>query len=981
MRLLPGPYLMSIMVYIPMALLILCKFAFNTTSKLTILGERWRVLPELFIQACDVAFFACIHFWIHKLFEKKLKIPTLPLNIFFYALYFLFFGFSVYDFENTRHNMQSIMYSTLKAYIASVGGNKFTAPLHMVSGEPGQSDSFMNIVYTTILDAPLFWGIFIIFMFAYFIFCIILLFKFKEVFFAACKSKIKDYMYESDENDDSNDSYGSNESKNMKYGCYNFKKRSAYMWVPANEYNNFLFNIYHCLGIFYLIFTICYLLIPMRAKLANMTLFPYSFNLVVSMTHFEKELYSSVKPKMKEIIRSYLPKGRYWIDNRNDPIYPMVHGDIKAFCSYNSQDPRCTNVINQTSLPQINNIKPPNIAFLVYESMNPLSYLINDSFIDEHIELSPQDSKYYLTDTPYYSSTVMPHLAEYAKEGITFSGMSSFGLPTFSGWHALFTGLVPSQTYMNVIDAFQAHVDDTPSYFRNDGYRTLVVSATKFGFDGTSSWAFRKSAEEEAKTKLHCIDGFGDMLNDPIQQELMKNRKPELRHCTKKEIMREAKNSLSFPRWFDYIGNYFPDESQANILNISRKTLKKCMWQSDRITSSQYQLHWNQQKEFLKRTGQDNKPIFGILNNIEPHIPYHGYDQEDQYEQIDKSIHRMSDEHKKERFIRVNKYTDKHFIHDTIEFFKKEDPNTIVVITGDHGTRDIPIRSKNSPVTNKAVFSGDCVYNPSGVDSFFVTSGTLLYLGDDENVKETLGLKTLKGKTLKVATDHNDLTYTLMDVITKIRGKAIPPTNKLGRNLVEFTQDVQKIINENTSSSSTKVIKYIDDMQWQSVSFLSHQMEYRKGAEFLRTHPASYRGAHYYNVASFPTCMKKINEPDKKLGGNKAKRMFYDMFDFQNINNYLLYHNCIYNYQFRDTKCREKGQCHLPKKLPDINIDDRGFYIAIVGFPLICSIIITIISYIIICFNKIEKIHTPKSNDDEFYQEITEEMKEAAYDI
>ncbi|OHT14067.1 hypothetical protein TRFO_15574 [Tritrichomonas foetus] len=979
MKLLPGPYLMSILVYVPMALLIMCKCAFNTTSKLTLLGERWKVFPELLIQASDVSFFACIHFWLHQLFEKKLKMPTLPLNIWFYSLYFLFFGFSVYDFENTRHNMQSIMYSTLKAYIASIGGYKFTAPLHMVIGEPGQSDSFMNIVYTTIFDAPLFWVFFIVFMTAYFIFCLVLLIKFKDLFIAACKPKIKDFMNESDDDkEDSLDSYGSKEDTNLKCGCYNFKKRKHYMWTPKNEYNNLLFDTYHALGVFYMIFTIIYLSFPMREKLANLTMFPYSFNLIVSMTHFEKELYPTLTPKMNEIIRSYLPKGRYWIDNRKDPVYPMVHGDIKAFCAYNPKDLQCVKEKFQKIESPTNHSKPPNIAFLVYESFTPLTYLISDSFIDEHIELNPQDQKYYITDTPYYSSETLPYLAEYAKQGITFSGMSALGLPTFSGWHALVTGLIPSQTYMNIIDAYKAHVDDTPSYFRDDGYRTFLIHTAKLGFDGTSSWAFRKSAEEEAQTILKCTEGFGDMINDPIELKLMNGKMPKMKSCSKEEVEKMSKKLLNFPKWFDYIATYFPDENQSQLLNLSRKSLKKCMWQSDRITSNQFQLHWKQQKDFLKRSGQADRPIFGMYNNIEPHIPYHGYDIEEQYDYIDKSISRMSDEHKKRRFLRVNKYTDQHFIHRTIEFLKKEDPNTIVLITGDHGTRDIPIRSKNSRVTKKAVFSGDCVYNPSGVDSFFVTTGTIIYLGDDENIKKALGLDSLKGKTLKLATDHNDLTYTLMDVIAKVQGKSVAPTNKLGRNLVEFTKDIQDIFNKSDSNGANEVLKYINDMKWQSVSFLSHQMEYRKGTEFLRAHPGSIKGAHYYDIGSFPTCVKKDNDPEKEIGGDNAKRMFFEMFDYLNVNNYLLYHNRVYNYKFRDTKCIEKGECQLPDKLSDLYIDDRGFFIAVIGFPVICTAVFSIMSVLIlycIQYEKAKITKIAKNNEEDVYVGLLVETK------
>jgi hypothetical protein len=42
----------------------------------------------------------------------------------------------------------------------------------------------------------------------------------------------------------------------------------------------------------------------------------------------------------------------------------------------------------------------PSVVFLIHESMNPLTYLIDHEFIDEHTALSGSDLRRFVTDTP-----------------------------------------------------------------------------------------------------------------------------------------------------------------------------------------------------------------------------------------------------------------------------------------------------------------------------------------------------------------------------------------------------------------------------------------------------------------------------------------------------------------------------------------------------------------------------------------------------
>lgn len=150
-----------------------------------------------------------------------------------------------------------------------------------------------------------------------------------------------------------------------------------------------------------------------------------------------------------------------------------------------------------------------------------------------------------------------------------------------------------------------------------------------------------------------------------------------------------------------------------------------------------------------------------------------------------------------------------------------------------------------------------------------------------------------------------------------------------------------KTLNNKTSNSDGKsnLIQKLNDQNWQSISYLSYQIEYKRGSEFIRTHSAGPDQAHYYNVSSFPTCIKRNNEKDKKLGGDNAKRMFYEMVDYLNVNNYLLYHNRVFNYSFKNEKCIKNGFCELPPKLEHIKLHDKRLFVFLFGFPVLTAII------------------------------------------
>lgn len=928
MKILPGYYMIPLLYMIPNSFVIICRAIFKTSSHLKMIGYEWNSVIMLFLQVCDLSFFSCIHYWLHRLLVEKLKLPSFPLNLYFVAFFTLTMGFSIYDFENTRQNMQTILYSTLKAYIIGIGGKHYSVPLYQINGEPSHSETGLNIAITSIRDCLAFWAPCITMLVLFFLGCFtLILLKINVLYHSVYRNK-KEEDY--DEFTEMTEKVKRSWRKHYQQGY----RISDDIWTPHNKYLNPFFIATHVLGTIY--FTIMMIMIfgQFENKLQFFSYLPYWDSILLTITHFEKRPTNKVKDNLINTTRSYLPKGRYWLDNRGNIEFPAVHADKTVYCSYNPIDHKtCDEKPSPTPEP-IQDI--PNVVVLVYESFNPSTYLINIDYLEEHVRATPHSSKYLITDTGFYNPEVMPRLAKLAKEGITFAGMNSHGLPTFSGWHSLMTGVPPSQTYMNIIDGYKMHVDDLPSHLRDEGYRTFFISAQPFDFDGMRNWVYRRSALDEAKIKMKCDDAYGDLADDPIQMQLAKDMKIQFNKCDPKKINELALKykDIEFPQWFDYLATFYPTKSQAKVLNISEETLKYRYWTNDRVTSKQFQTIWKQQRNYLMRNNM-KKPIFGTYLSVDAHMPYEGYDLESFYNpKMPKELKWGSNETKILKFKRVNKYADEHFIGDTIEYLKKNDPNTIVFITGDHGTRDIPVRSKNTMITDDIAFSDDCIGESSGVDSFFTVSGALLYLGNNSRVKEVLKLNKLAGKTLKMATDHNDLTFTIFDIISKLKAKPLMPTHKRGRNLIDLGEEA---LEKDTQS----MIRSLDESGWQSISFLSHQMDYRKGAKYLRTHSSDRKGAHYYDAVSFPTCLKlKGEEKREKINNNE---MFDDMFQFLDTENYLMSMNQLYNYKFRDIKCIENHNCVFPGH-EKIKCDDGGFWIAIIGFP---SLVMISVSFLI----------------------------------
>jgi arylsulfatase A-like enzyme len=793
----------------------------------------------------------------------KLRLPLLPFNIGAFCIPLFFFLAGTYDLENTRHNLSAVTPSHFQLYLAA--GFAHAPPLYAIDNKYAEEGT-IDVILSSTMDAPGFW----------------------IAFFAVTASTVA-------------------------VGCwllYRFRDNSVYravegdvvQWPSKTEMKAPFFLVFHVIGGLHLIILTVFMVQRSTRPLSWFAWRPYSYSTIVAMTHWEGRLPRVYRRSLLRNVRSFLPPGRYWLDTRRPAEYPAVHGDVAAYCAYNPQ--HCSKFVPTPSPTPLPNM--PNVVLLIYESMNPLTYLINPEFIDEHTGINASDPRHIVTDTPFFDAELMPAINHFAKSGVTFSGMSSHGLPTAAGWHSLMTGALPSQSYLNFHHAREAHSDDIASFMRHEGYRSMYFSGGNPSIHHFHNFIYRRTAREEALVRMRCIEGYGDVLGDPVQERL--SGKPLLKKCDPAQVEATARRlkDLDRPKWFDYVASYFPNEHQARILNLSWDSLIYHDWYADRILDHQFQLHWRQQRDLLDRRNLTKTPMFATILNVDSHMPYRGYDRNEFYGG-------MPDTTKEQRFRRVNRYVDKYMIGDIVDYLRREDPNTIVIVTGDHGTRDVPVRWKESRVTNKTVFSGDCVGTSSGVDSLFVVSAIMSYLGNDTDVVKALGLDRLAGKTLKVPTDHEDLTYTVMEIISRLKGHSLPPTHKRARNLVDLATTV---IEQNEASGPSAVIESLNSSGWQSISLVTYQLDYRNGSQMLRTHTSDSSEAHYYSNASYPTCLKRIGAPDMNLGGEHVEEMTDAAFRYLAHENYLLRTNSLYNYAFRNEQCIAKGDCRFAKRRP-----------------------------------------------------------------
>lgn len=909
---------------LPSLILCVAKGYVETTSKLTFLGRAHNWLLMLLRQTADLGLISVCHYWIYMFLCRRYGLPAFPINLFFGVVLFDMFRIGIYEFEFARVNMMELLPSVFTSYAGRLGSRAiiWTDPVLFAGYRLQTGSSSLNVAIETILDSPILWASIVLCLLAWLICSLLLVFKYWRLIIASMSYSFGRYSVAWDKRDDSD----------------------LMVWKPAHPWKNAPFIVSHVLAAISAVLLLVTIFTRADSKLALFSELPYTETLLLAFTHFEKFGPKGGRPEFLKAVRHYLPPGRRWLDTRPNPVYPAVHADLEAFCAYHPLDDECKDFTPSEKKPLT---KMPNVVFIGYESFTPSFNLISKDFIVEHANTPPSDSKSMITDTLYYSADVMPNMRSYQKYAVTFSGTASFGIPTASGLIGLFTGIPPAQSYGLIVDAALLHSDDVASAIGNMGYRSFVVGSTEFRFDGQNNWFNKRPAREEALNRLKCIEGQEDFLNDPLHMELLRRAPsgniPRLRRCHPDDVNKLTQEirakGLDVPRWYDAIYNYYPVGRMAELVNISESTVRTdgVTWPADRLTASMFKRHWQQAKEILQRKNE-SKPIFGTYLTVESHMPYLSYDKEEYYDPISKHAWSNPDRLKEARFIRVNKYADKYGIKPVLDFLKETDPHTIFVITGDHGTRDIPVRETDSPIVGDVVYSSDCVHHSSGTDSFYITSAMIGYLGDDPVVKKVMGLDKHAGKTVKVPNDHGDVVYTLLDILAQLNGTSLPPTHRRSRNLMNLTSQIAETIEK---KGVEEAVAEIDRSGWRGISSATFNLEYREGMKVLRTHPSDPAGAHFYNQTSFPLCMRKKSEPPMKLGTPEARSAYKRMFKFLQAETHLSYYNRMYNYGFRNETCIKNKDCRWKEPIP-LRFHDWFFVKLLFMIPVAAVILLAI---------------------------------------
>lgn len=218
------------------------------------------------------------------------------------------------------------------------------------------------------------------------------------------------------------------------------------------------------------------------------------------------------------------------------------------------------------------------------------------------------------------------------------------------------------------------------------------------------------------------------------------------------------------------------------------------------------------------------------------------------------------------------------------------------------------------------------------------------YLGDDPKIKEILNYEKLRGKTFKFAADHNDLVYTLEEIINKINGTEMQPTHRRSRNLIDLASKTYDAVQNGTVTDAYKII---NDINWRSFSITSLNSEYREGATVLRSHPADKYGSHHYENASYPQCLRnKYKSSPMKLGTTEGISMYDRMFKHIQAETFLIYNNRLYNYGFRDKDCISRGKCDFPEPY-SLEFNDGFFAMCLIFIPVGIMLALTLASYVL----------------------------------
>ncbi|CAL6058612.1 Sulfatase [Hexamita inflata] len=532
-----------------------------------------------------------------------------------------------------------------------------------------------------------------------------------------------------------------------------------------------------------------------------------------------------------------LAEGNYWLDQRANPEYPLVYGTLKQMCSYNPEKEECK-TIQAVSAPTAD-IKPPNVVVLLIESFTP-----SPTFMENVVSKSSAQ----IETGPMFKEMYLPNLHALSKDSLNIASMSSQGLPTMYGWLGFIAGEQPYSGEINIIKDVFNSADDFPSWFKHQGYHNFYVAPSELEFDGEQNWVYRGRA--------------------PI------NGAP--------------KHTADYPLWFDEIYRYFPTQEQAAELRLETPVYSS--WIADRVSSREF-THW-----FNKSMG--DKPLMGFWFSCDTHYPFSGKDDDKYYKPFEfgkGTEGGVKQSQKTDSYATMAKYAD-NYIGEIISFLKTTAPETIVVVTGDHGAREVPLFKPYQHVdkfdNDSALWDGSCNNKPYAHDQLFNTAAMISYLGSDPTIRAQFD--QVKNQVIKTPSDHQDLVRTMYDLIGGVTHKSVP-SSRNGRNLFEMAVNL----------TSNKQLRDHTSLRYTSIHAEAHVND-----QLFRFESKSGTGEVFSGI--YPTCVKVENRKMLKSGQIKNVRKIQRLYDYLNEN------NRVYNYKFRTNECEYPKTCNYP-------VSQKGF--------------------------------------------------------
>lgn len=177
----------------------------------------------------------------------------------------------------------------------------------------------------------------------------------------------------------------------------------------------------------------------------------------------------------------------------------------------------------------------------------------------------------------------------------------------------------------------------------------------------------------------------------------------------------------------------------------------------DRITSAEFI------EEFRALKHNSTKPVFGFYFTEDTHHPFMGADSKHYYSPYREGagLTGMTDETTiYDEYVTLSRYTDA-YLGKIIDFLKAEFPDTIVVVTGDHGARSAPgFKNYEDPASYNSWSS--CALNANGHSLLYDVGATIAYLGEDPFYKNYFA--ELNNLTVNYPVSHSDLARTLQEL-------------------------------------------------------------------------------------------------------------------------------------------------------------------------------------------------------------------------